>query len=238
MLSPRSPSGVTAESELAPLQMPIAPLRVDDDGDLVAGLKRGDEAAFVTLVQRYQRPLLRLAIVYCRNLAVAEEIVQDTWLGVIRGIGKFEERAAFKTWLFQILVNRARTRAAQEGRAGSFASLDVEAEAPAEPAVPAERFRGADDKWANNWAVPPHSWGGGAGESTDARLLASETMELVTRAISTLPPAQQQVITLRDVEGWPAEDVCNVLMISQTNQRVLLHRARSRVRALLEKHFK
>ena len=208
--------------------------RVDEDADLFAGLKRGDEAAFVTLVQRYQRPLLRLAIVYCRNLAVAEEIVQDTWLGVIRGIGRFEERATFKTWLFQILVNRARTRAAQEGRAGSFSSLEEEAETAPEPAVPPERFRGADDKWANNWAVPPQSWG----ESSDARLLAAETIELVKQAISTLPPAQQQVITLRDIEGWPAEDVCNVLTISETNQRVLLHRARSRVRALLEKHFK
>src|SRR4051812_32076791 len=122
MLSPQSPSGVTAESELASLATPIVS-RMDEDTDLVAGLKRGEERAFVALVQRYQRPLQRLAIVYCRNLAVAEEIVQDAWLGVIRGIGKFEERATFKTWLFQILVNRARTRAAQEGRAGSFASL-------------------------------------------------------------------------------------------------------------------
>src|SRR5689334_1444220 len=117
MLSPRTPSSVTAESELASLHMPMTSQRADEDADLFAGLKRGDEAAFVTLVQRYQRPLLRLAIVYCRNLAVAEEIVQDTWLGVIRGIGRFEERATFKTWLFQIPVNRARTRAAQEGRA-------------------------------------------------------------------------------------------------------------------------
>lgn len=234
MLSPRTPAGVTADSEMTPLTPPIAPQRVDEDADLVAGLKRRDEAAFVTLVTRYQRPLLRLAVVYCRNTAIAEEIVQDTWLGVIRGIDRFEERAAFKTWLFQILVNRARTRAAQEGRADALSSSKEEAESPAEPAVPPERFRGADDKWANNWAVPPHSWG----ESSDARLLATETMELVKQAIATLSPAQQQVITLRDVEGWPAEDVCNVLLISETNQRVLLHRARSRVRALLERHFR
>ncbi|MFL5483566.1 MAG: RNA polymerase sigma factor [Gemmatimonadaceae bacterium] len=234
MLSPRSPSVVTAESELASLSMPLGTSRVDKDADIVAGLKRGEERAFVALLQRYQPPLLRLAIVYCRNLAVAEEIVQDTWLGVIRGIGKFEERATFKTWLFQILVNRARTRAAQEGRAGSFSTLNEEAEAPGEPAVSPERFRGADDQWANNWAVPPQSWG----ESSDARLLGGEIMELIQQAISTLPPAQQQVITLRDVEGWPTEDVCNVLIISETNQRVLLHRARSRVRALLERHFK
>src|ERR1051325_924040 len=174
MLSPRSPSAVTTESDLAPLPISIATPRVDEDADLVAGLKRGDEAAFVALVKRYQRPLLRLAIVYCRNLAVAEEVVQDAWLGVIRGVGRFEERATFKTWLFHILVNRARTRAVQEGRAGSFTSLEDEAEEPAEPAVPPERFRGADDKWANNWAVPPQSWG----ESSDARLLAAETLEL------------------------------------------------------------
>ena len=217
--------------------MPMAATRADPDADLVAGLKRGDEAAFVTLVRRYQPPLVRLAIVYCGNIAVAEEIVQDTWLGVIRGIGRFEERAAFKTWLFQILVNRARTRATQEGRAGSFASLNEEAEAPDDPAVPPERFRGADDPWANNWAVPPEPWAH-EGDAPDARVLAGETIELVKEAIATLPPSQQQVITLRDVEGWPAEDVCNVLMISETNQRVLLHRARSRVRALLEKHFK
>jgi RNA polymerase sigma-70 factor (ECF subfamily) len=103
----------------------------DPDAELVEGLKRGDEAAFVTLVQRYQRTLLRLALVYCRVLAAAEDIVQDTWLAVIRGIDRFEERASFKTWLFHILVNRARTRAVQEGRALSFSSLADEAESVA-----------------------------------------------------------------------------------------------------------
>ena len=232
MLSPRTSPAVTTDSE--PLPAPVAgATRPDTDAELIASLRRLDDAAFVVLVQRYQRPLLRLALVYCRSLAVAEEIVQDTWLGVIQGIDRFEGRASFRTWLFQILVNRARTRAEREGRVVSFSSLTEQANAPGEPAVPPERFRGADDKWANNWALPPHSWG----ESSDARLLASETMELVKRAIDRLPLAQQQVITLRDVEGWPSEDVCNVLMISETNQRVLLHRARSRVRAALESHF-
>lgn len=205
----------------------------DADAELLAGLRQLDEAAFVVLVKRYQRPLLRLALIYCRSLAIAEEIVQDTWLAVIQGIDRFERRASFRTWLFQILVNRARTRAEREGRAVSFSSLSDQAEEPGEPAVPPERFRGLDDKWPNNWALPPHAWG----ESSDARLLAGETMELVKRAIDQLPPAQQQVITLRDVEGWTSEDVCNVLEISETNQRVLLHRARSRVRAALESHF-
>jgi RNA polymerase sigma-70 factor (ECF subfamily) len=213
----------------------VAPttIQTDDDAELLSALKQRDERAFVALVERYQRPLLRLALVYCRSLAIAEEIVQDTWLGMIQGIDRFEGRASLKTWLFQILVNRARTRAEREGRDVSFSSLAEGAEAPGEPAVPPERFRPIDDKWPNNWALPPHSWG----ESADAGLLAGETMDLVKRAIAQLPSAQQQVITLRDIEGWPAEDVCNVLMISETNQRVLLHRARSRVRGALEGHF-
>jgi RNA polymerase sigma-70 factor (ECF subfamily) len=233
MLSPRTPPGVTTESGLPPFAVPATTNPADDDALLVAALKRRDEAAFVALVERYQHPLLRLALVYCRSLAIAEEIVQDTWLAVIQGIDRFERRASFKTWLFQILVNRARTRAEREGRAVSFSSLTEEAEAPGEPAVPPERFRPLDDKWPNNWAVPPQSWG----ESTDAGLLAGETMDLVKRAIAQLPSAQQQVITLRDIEGWPPDDVCNVLMISETNQRVLLHRARSHVRSALESHF-
>lgn len=233
MLSPRIPSVVTTGSDLPPLAVPGATRQSSDDSELIAGLRRRDEAAFVSLVQRYQGPLLRLALVYCRSADIAEEIVQDTWLGVIQGIDRFEQRASFKTWLFQILVNRARTRAKREQRAVSFSSLSAEAETPGAPAVPPERFRGPNDKWPYNWALPPRAWG----ESSDGRLLADETLELVKRAIAQLSPAQQQVITLRDVEGWTPEDVCNVLAISETNQRVLLHRARSHVRATLESHF-
>jgi RNA polymerase sigma-70 factor, ECF subfamily len=233
MLSPRIPPGVTTESGLPPLAIPMTPHFVDADAELVAGLKRRDEMSFVTLLQRYQGQLLRVALIYCRTKDLADEVVQDTWLGVIQGIDRFEGRASFKTWLFQILVNRARTRAVKEGRTLSFSSLSSEMEATAEPAVPADRFRALDDAWPNNWAVPPHSWG----ESSDAILLRKETMDLVQRAIAELPPTQQQVITLRDIEGWMSQDVCNVLEISETNQRVLLHRARSRVRAALETHF-
>jgi RNA polymerase sigma-70 factor (ECF subfamily) len=232
MLSPRTPPGVTTGLELPPLAVPMSMLG-DNEVELVAALKRRDEMAFVTLLQRYQGQLLRLALVYCRTTELAEEVVQDTWLGVIQGIDRFEGRSSFKTWLFQILVNRARTRAVREGRMLSFSSLAEEAETHSEPAVPADRFRDLDDPWPNNWAVPPHSWG----ESPDVVLLSAETMELVQRAIAQLPPAQLQVITLRDVEGWSSEEVCNVLEISETNQRVLLHRARSRVRAALEAHF-
>ena len=233
MLSPPTPPAVTTESELPPLGVLQTSVQPDGDAELVDGLKRRDEAAFVTLLECYQGQLLRLALVYCRTRDIAEEIVQDTWLAVIQGIDRFEGRASFKTWLFQILVNRARTRAVKEGRSLSFSSITDEAETPREPAVPPERFRTADDPWPDHWALPPHSWG----ESSDARLLAAETMELVDRAIAQLPPAQQQVITLRDVEGFTSEEVCNVLAISETNQRVLLHRARSRVRSALEAHF-
>jgi len=232
MLSPQSPSGVTTASGLPPVAVSKTTV-ADPEADLVAALKRRDEMAFVTLVNRYQSQLVRLALVYCRTRDLADEIVQDTWLGVIQGIDRFEGRASFKTWLFQILVNRARTRAVKEGRLLSFSSLAEEAETPDEPAVPGDRFRPADDQWPHNWAVPPHSWG----EASDARLLATETMDLIQGAITQLPPAQQQVITLRDVEGWTPQEVCNVLNVSETNQRVLLHRARSRVRAALEAHF-
>src|SRR6266436_7026585 len=170
MLSPRTPPAVTAGSELPPLAVPITSPRPDEDAELVDGLKCRDEAAFVTLLERYRGQLLRLALVYCRTEDIAQEIVQDTWLAVIQGIDRFEGRATFKTWLFQILVNRARTRAEREGRAVSFSSLAEEAEAPGEAAVPGYRFRPSDDKWPHNWALPPHSWG----ESSDATLLAEE----------------------------------------------------------------
>lgn len=205
-----------------------------DDAELIAALKRRDEATFVGLVGRYQGPLLRLALIHVGSRAIADEIVQDTWLGVIQGIDRFEGRSSFKTWLFRILVNRARTRAEREHRSIPFSELSPEAGESGEPAVPAERFLGVDHpQWALHWAVPPRSWG----ESPEERLLASETMEHIGRALDKLPPAQRQVITLRDVEGWTAEEVCNVLDISETNQRVLLHRARSRVRAALERYF-
>jgi RNA polymerase sigma-70 factor, ECF subfamily len=188
----------------------------------------------VRLVQRYQGPLLRLALVYTRSRAVAEEIVQDTWLGVLQGIERFERRSSFKTWLFRILVNRARTRREREGRTVPFSALGDAALEPAEPAVAPERFLGpSHPEWPLHWAVPPRSWGA----SPEEQLLTQETLDLVEHAIAALPPAWREVITLRDVEGWTAEEVCNVLGISETNQRVLLHRARSRVRGVLERHF-
>ena len=205
-----------------------------DEATLVDAIKRRDEVAFVHLVKRYQGPLLRLALVYAKSRAIAEEIVQDTWLGVLQGIDRFEGRSSFKTWLFRILVNRARTRAVREGRMVPFSAHGGGSDETAEASVPPERFLGPDHpEWPNHWALPPTAWASPAEE----QLLMRETLELVDQAIAELPPSQREVITLRDVQGWTAEDVCNVLEITETNQRVLLHRARSRVRTTLERHF-
>jgi RNA polymerase sigma-70 factor (ECF subfamily) len=205
-----------------------------DDVQLIDALKRRDEAAFVALVERYQGPLFRLALVHTGSRAVAEEIVQDTWLGVLKGLETFEGRSSFRTWLFRILVNRARTHAEREGRTIPFSALAAAESGGDEPAVPADRFLdAAHPEWPFHWASPPVSWGG----SPEAQLLSRETLDVIERAIAELPPAQRTVITLRDVDGCSAEEACNVLEISETNQRVLLHRARSRVRAVLERHL-
>ena len=211
-----------------------APATSPDEAALLEALRQRDEAAFVLLVRRYQSPLLRLALVYARDRALAEEIVQETWLGVLKGIDHFEGRSSFKTWLFRILVNRARTRAAREDRTVPFSALAASEIASDEPAVPADRFLPADHpEWAHHWAVPPREWGA----SPEEQLLRRETLALINGVIAELPPAQRQVITLRDLEAWTSEEVCNALEISETNQRVLLHRARSRVRAALESHL-
>lgn len=205
-----------------------------DDSALIAALQRRDEAVFVRVVTRYQSSLIRLAMVYTPSRAVAEEVVQDAWLGVIQGIDRFEKRSSFKTWLFRILVNRARTRGEREARTVPFSDLGREADEPGTPAVSADRFLGADHpEWPLHWSAPPTSWGASPAD----RLLRRETLERIGQAIAALPPGQRQVITLRDVEGLTSEEICNVLEISETNQRVLLHRARSRVRAMLESYL-
>ncbi len=213
---------------------PIVTTQFDlDDAQLIDALRRRDESAFVRLVGHYQGPLLRLALGYATSRAVAEEIVQDTWLGVLQGIERFEGRSSFKTWLFRILVNRARTRAEREARTVPFSGLGSESDCD-EPAVAPERFvDDADPSWAGHWAAPPRAWDA----SPEEHLLSRETLDLIDRTIAVLPPAQRQVITLRDVEGWTPEEVCNTLEITETNQRVLLHRARSRVRRALENYF-
>jgi RNA polymerase sigma-70 factor (ECF subfamily) len=199
---------------------------------MIAALRRGDEQAFAWLVDQHHATLVRLALRYVPDLATAEEVAQDTWLHVLRGLAGFQFRSSLKTWISSILVNRARTRGRRESRSRPFSRAWTAALAGGEPAVDPERFFGPQDAAReDHWASAPVSWG------PEQRLLASETQALIQRTVAALPLAQREVITLRDLEGWPAADVCTTLGISETNQRVLLHRARSKVRAALERYL-
>jgi RNA polymerase sigma-70 factor, ECF subfamily len=213
---------------------PVSPVirerQTADDSRLVDALRRGDEAAFASLVERYSPALRRLALDFVRSPAVAEEVVQETWLAVLKGIDRFEGRSSLKTWLFRILVNTAKTRGAREARTVPFSSLEVEGQ---EAAVPEDRFRGADDHWPGHWATPPRS----LAEIPEERLLAKEVRSTIGGALETLPEGQRVVVTLRDVAGWSAEEVCDALAVSEVNQRVLLHRGRSKLRAELERYL-
>jgi RNA polymerase sigma-70 factor (ECF subfamily) len=201
-----------------------------DEALFVAALRRGDEAAFCELIERYGAVMQRVARSYVRSAAVAEEVVQETWIAVLSGVARFEGRSSVKTWIFRILTNRAKTRAEREGRCVPFSSLTSEDEDWA-GAVPAERFR--HPGYPGHWTVPPGDWR----TIPDARLLSRETVEQFRRAMADLPPRQQQVLALRDVEGWSSEEVCTALDVSEGNQRVLLHRARSKVRAAMEPYL-
>jgi len=201
-----------------------------EEVQLVEALRGGDERAFEDLIRMYQAALLRVAQIYVSSRAVAEEVVQETWLAVLNGIDRFEGRSSLKTWIFRILANRAKTRAQREGRTIPFSALRSPEGVP-EPAVDADRFNdGEHPRWPGHWASPPAEW-------PEERLLGEETQRLIDDAIERLPAAQRAVITLRDVQGWSADEVCNALELSETNQRVLLHRARSKVRRALEDYL-
>jgi RNA polymerase sigma-70 factor, ECF subfamily len=202
-----------------------------DERALIQALRAGDEAAFAELVDRYSASMIRLAQGYVRSRAVAEEVVQDSWVGVLRGIGRFEGRSTLKTWIFRILVNTAKTRGDREARTVPFSSLAGPEDDG--PSVDPDRFLDASHTWGGHWATPPERWDA----SPDGVLLATEARSVIDAAIRTLPPSQQDVITLRDIDGWSSEEVCNVLDLSETNQRVLLHRARSKVRVALEDYM-
>jgi RNA polymerase sigma-70 factor (ECF subfamily) len=204
-----------------------------DESRLVEALRASDEEAFVELIRRYGGTMLRVARLYVSSRAVAEEVVQETWLAVLTGIERFEGRSSFKTWLFQILANRAHTRAAKEGRSVPFSALSEEELAAEEPSVEADHFRGHGERFAWHWTSSPPRWA----ELPEARLLSQETISVVEQAAASLPPAQRAVVTLRDIVGWDADEVCQVLGISAVNQRVLLHRARTKVRKALERHL-
>jgi RNA polymerase sigma-70 factor, ECF subfamily len=189
---------------------------VDADLDLLNRLRSGDEDAFVMLVAQYQPSMLRFARAYVQSGAVAEEVVQDTWMGVVKGIDRFEGRSALKTWLFRILVNRARSAGVHEHR---FVASDVH------HAVDPIRFDSG-----GQWAEPVQHWT----EESEERLDAATWGPILQSGLEDLPPRQRQVVVLRDVEGLSNDEVCAVLDISAGNQRILLHRGRTRLREILE----
>lgn len=203
-----------------------------EDETLVEALCRGDADAFATLVDRHSPAMIRVAMAYVPTRAAAEEAVQETWIGVMRGIDGFEGRASLQTWMFRILTNVAMRSGARERRSMPFSAL-ADAENTGEPSVDPDRFLPSDHElFPGHWAIMPARW-----PTPEEGLLAGETREVIAAAIAELPPAQRTVIALRDVEGWSSEEVCEALEISAGNQRILLHRARSRVRNAIESYY-
>jgi RNA polymerase sigma-70 factor (ECF subfamily) len=200
------------------------------DAQLVEALRAGDEETFRVLVREWHASLLRVAQIFVPSRAVAEEVVQETWLRVLGALDRFEGRSSLKTWVFRILANTAKTRARREGRVIPFSSLQDPARVP-EASVDADRFLPDDhEHHPGAWSSPPR-------DLPEERLLASETRARIAQAIDALPASQRAVIMLRDVQGWSSDEVCNALDITEVNQRVLLHRARAKVRNALEDYL-
>jgi RNA polymerase sigma-70 factor (ECF subfamily) len=201
----------------------------DADLELIARLRAGDEDAFMHLVDSLGPSMLRVARMYVNTQAVAEEVVQDAWIGVLQGIDRFEGRSSLRTWVFRIVTNIAKTRGQREGRSVPFASLagkDLDA-----PSFDPTMFLAADDpSWPGHWSTVPIDWR----TMPEDRLLGAETLRVAREAIDALPPMQAEVIRLRDVRGWSTDEVRNALDLTETNQRVLLHRARTKVRRALD----
>jgi RNA polymerase sigma-70 factor (ECF subfamily) len=196
--------------------------------DVVEALRAGDERAFAAVVDELSPGMLRMARHYVRTDAAAEEVVQEAWLVVVNGLDDFEGRSTLRTWVFGIVINIARGQGVRDARTVPFAALVDEG---AEPAIGPERFLPADhDRWPGHWAIGPAPW-------PDHALETAEALAVLREAVAALPEAQRAVITLRDVVGCSAEETCNALGLSATNQRVLLHRARTRVRVALETYF-
>jgi RNA polymerase sigma-70 factor (ECF subfamily) len=203
-----------------------------DESQLLAELRAGSEEAFAKLVVTYHSMLLRLARMYVSDRAIAEEVVQETWLGFLESLERFEGRSSIKTWIYRILINTAKKRRSKDRRSIPFSSLADTSGDRAETVDP-DRFHGPNDRYPHTWRYPPSDWD----TVPERRLLSNETLAVVDRAIDDLPPAQREVITMRDVEGFTSEEVRNALGITDSNQRVLLHRARSKIRRALEMYF-
>jgi len=199
----------------------------EGEGDLLEALRRGDERAFARLVDRHHASMVRVARLYVASTPAAEEVAQEAWLGVLQGLATFQGRCTLKAWIFSIVGNCAKTRGARDKRMVPLSSLgreDQDGGASVEP----ERFLDeSHPRWSGHWSKPPEAW-------SDERLVAQETVRAIGAAMEALPPAQRAVMTMRDVEGLGSEETCQVLGISEANQRVLLHRARSKVRKAME----
>ena len=204
-----------------------------DDLEQLEALRNGDERAFASLVDRYYGSLLRLAMAYVPSRAVAEEVVQETWVGVLEGLSRFEGRSSLKTWIFRILTNRAKTRGQRERRYEPMGLGGDSGDNPDGPPVDPDRFL-KSGYFVDHWVSQPNAW---EDETPERILLSKETRAQIEKAIEALPPTQRQVITLRDIEEVSSQEVCNILDIAETNQRVLLHRARSKVRRTLEPYM-
>ncbi len=201
------------------------------EAQLLDALRAGDEGAFAGLVREYHSSLVRVARIYVSTLASAEEVAQETWIGVLNGLDRFEGRSSLRTWIFRILTNIAKTRAQRDGRTLPFSALQDPGRVP-EAAVDADRFLDPEHpRWPGHWAIKPEAW-------PEDALVAAETRERLAEAMEALPASQRAVIMLRDVEGWDSAEVCNALGLTETNQRVLLHRARSKVRGALESYLR
>jgi RNA polymerase sigma-70 factor (ECF subfamily) len=205
------------------------PHELPPDGELVARLRARDDAAFALMLDAWSGGMARVARSIVSTHASADEVVQDAWLAVIQGVGRFEGRSSLKTWVYRILVNAAKRRALREGRQISWSPVAGEGDTPT---VDPARFGGPGDRFPGHWLAFPAPW-----PSPEQDMLAGEVQERVEAALAELPDRQRVVITLRDVEGYSSDEVCSILEISAANQRVLLHRARAYVRGKLEEYF-
>jgi len=203
----------------------------EDDAALLASLRAGDERAFERLVDRHQAALVRVARQYVPTQEIAEDVAQEAWLGLLRGLDSFEGRSSLRTYLFRIVMNLARTRGVREARSAPFSSLVRDGEEG--PSVEPERFISSPARGAGHWASPIRPWS----QSAEQIALSDEAVATVYEAIEHLPENQRRVVTLRDVEGFGADEVCDLLGLSEGNQRVLLHRARTKLRQALAEYY-
>jgi RNA polymerase sigma-70 factor (ECF subfamily) len=203
----------------------------DRDAELLARLRAGDEQAFATLVDDLNKPMLRVAMGYVRDRTAAEEVVQDAWVAVLKGLDRFEGRSSLRTWIFRIVMNRAISRFDKERRSVPFSALAGDEDGPS---VDPDRFHPATHPRApGQWSAPPLSWD----SIPEEALTSAETLAVIREAVDRLPDGQRAVVGLRDLQGLTSAEACQILDISETNQRVLLHRGRTKVRRALEEHF-